>query len=240
MWETIGPAQAIYGSPADHSRSNVQPNAVPCLVSVEGPGGSQGWQMACRFGREATAGAKDDPIAKFQIRPLSTKTMPRLSESYFRGEDFILNYAQQETDSFGLSLQVTPIECSERTTVVQLTISLQTDLLDSHPSIELLAAAESTADASASPALVGPRRLGTEGGESIFGSVSLDPRDQRAAIDSSDEETLRVQLFGNFLEKGVIRKSRPWIVFWRGLPPARDEIEALYQRLCETPLPLTT
>ena len=51
---------------------------------------------------------------------------------------------------------------------------------------------------------------------------------------------LRLRLFGDFLEKGVIRKARPWIVITRGeTPPSESELESLWKSLCESPLPLT-
>ncbi|MEX0824949.1 MAG: hypothetical protein WD119_02220 [Pirellulaceae bacterium] len=242
MWEQIEPGRAIYRvCPAAASADASQSAAVPCSISADGLGGSRGLQLNCLFGPAKSGDATEIPSATFQIHTDSAKTIPELSESYVRGEDLVLTYAQQEKDSFGLSIQATPIECRERMTIIQLTISMQTDLLDSHPSIELLAAAAGKAQSAPDrPAVIGPRPLSAVSGEEVYGTIILSPRDQRAAVDSSDSDALRVRLFGNFLEKGVIRKSQPWIVIWRGAPPEASEIDAVYQRLCQTPLPLTT
>jgi hypothetical protein len=89
------------------------------------------------------------------------------------------------------------------------------------------------------PGAVGPRRLA--GGTSpLYASLLLAPRDQPAAHDQSDAEQLQVALFGSFLEKGVIRKSRPWLVFRSGRPSTTHELAGWYERLCRSPLPLTT
>lgn len=244
MWEQIESARAIYRSRSGSSGGDDrQLPAGPCSISVDGPGGSRGCQLTCDVDRECRGEGSENRnhLAAFQIHPASATTMPQLSESYVRGEDFVLHYAQQESDSFGLAVQVTPIEANGRMAVIQLTISLQTELLDSHPAIELSAAAvDDHSDRSLNPAVIGPRLLPVRDEQDVYGTVLLSPRDQQAAEDCSGGEALRVQLFGNFLEKGVIRKSRPWVVVWRGGPPEAAEIGTLYQRLCQTPLPLTT
>lgn len=242
MWNQIELTRATYRArPSAATGEPGQPAAVPCAIAVDGAGGSQGWRLTCFLDRETADDAKEDELATFAIRPVSAKTIPQLSESYIRGDDLVLAYAQQKPDPFGLSIQVTPIETSERMTIIQLTISLQTDLLDSHPLIELSAAAAGKpVDAPKSPGTVGPCPLPGMAEPETYGTIILSSRDQPAVEDLSDSESLRVQLFGNFLEKGVIRKCRPWVVVWRGGPPTSIEIEAVYQRLCKTPLPLTT
>ncbi len=98
------------------------------------------------------------------------------------------------------------------------------------------------------------------GGEASV-AVLLDPRDYPWTLDLSDDHGLRQRLFGDFLEKGVIRKARPWVVVDEivgGVEPRAGGVEqtadaggggeglnessALVRRwheLCRTPLPLT-
>jgi hypothetical protein len=71
-------------------------------------------------------------------------------------------------------------------------------------------------------------------------AIILDPHDSPATSDRSCGHLLCLRLFGDFLEKGVIRTARPWIVVDRsGDPELAERLKSLHQQLCKRPLPLS-
>jgi len=66
------------------------------------------------------------------------------------------------------------------------------------------------------------------------------PHDQPFTTNHSTDSLLRLRLFGEFLEKGVIRRGRPWLVIdVSGQVPAENRLVSLWQQLCGSPVPLT-
>lgn len=84
-------------------------------------------------------------------------------------------------------------------------------------------------------------------GDGASVAVLLAPGDFPWTLDLSDDHGLRQRLFGDFLEKGVIRKARPWVVVEETPNPVSEnwgggeasDLIRRWQQLCRTPLPLT-
>jgi hypothetical protein len=131
-----------------------------------------------------------------------------------------------------------------RLTTLSLLVSIQTDSLDTHPAIHVatrLAAGEvgEIGQAAEHDAQAFVWRL--SGGNLSY--VEIVPRSDfcelSVACDAAGRFTTEWSLFGEFLEKGVIRRAQVVSAF---LPRERDEERAAaYCRSLETrPLPLTT
>jgi len=126
---------------------------------------------------------------------------------------------------------------------LSLLVSVQTDVLDSHPRIRI-----TTRLAADEVVRIGPRDAMADcllwrlpGGEVSYAEIAPAGDVRDLSVESAGAGMWRAQwdLFADFLEKGVIRRARLQSVF---LPRARDEeraaacIRAVQQR----PLPLTT
>ena len=83
--------------------------------------------------------------------------------------------------------------------VLECRLSVQTDLLDSHPCLEMNVVSEDPGDGSADE--LSPPAW-----------IALSGRDRPHTASDDDQ---RCVLFSEFLEKGVIRRAQPWIVFGR-------------------------
>ena len=74
-----------------------------------------------------------------------------------------------------------------------------------------------------------------------FVAIFLGNHDSPFTTDLTTPEVLQLRLFGEFLEKGVIRKARPWILISQAKQePSDAELQAIWQRLASRPLPLAS
>lgn len=251
MWTSIGPGHGRQLTSAEDERT----------VS---------WCLELRAGGDepaVTLTAADMPLGlTLRLQAGDSAPWPAVAESYARGEDFVVVMPQTAASGFGITLQARLLEADQRRAVAELLIAVQTDLLDCHPRLELwtppatLVTSASTArsipaaaqtgrslptGATASPAddREGPgqaARLQLSGPAAAHAALLYGGGDGPVQVDAFGERAACFRLFGEFLEKGVIRKARPWIGLWRGGPPDDQELTALLeQRRCR-PLPLTT
>lgn len=171
---------------------------------------------------------------------------PDACEQYVRGDRWCVNFPQGES-SFALRLAMVPIEASADRIVLEVTIAIQTDLLDTHPVLDIesmcddidsLVPADPFGENEVAGTGSAPISIAKSG--SRYTSVLLGSHDSPFTTNHSTDSLLRLRLFGEFLEKGVIRKARPWVVIDRsGNPPDHSALTDLYRRLGERPLPLT-
>jgi hypothetical protein len=70
-------------------------------------------------------------------------------------------------------------------------------------------------------------------------ALMVAPADVPMTGQRSEADQLRYRLFEEFLEKGVIRKARVWLVVWDG-EPSDTAIARIYAALASAPLPLTS
>ncbi|MEM9646448.1 MAG: hypothetical protein AAF989_15760 [Planctomycetota bacterium] len=183
--------------------------------------------------------------------PVADHRISKLSESFVRGDAWHLSYPQQE-GGFSLDLVLRPVEASKKRLVLESTISIETTLLDSHPTVDLLATGDGFqawsppgesdwAKERFSGSTTGASCLSGVVKENVAISVLLGRRDYPFTLDLSDDSEIRLRLFGEFLEKGVIRKARPWICLENGVDDIQEEQGIqLWKRLQNSPLPLAS
>lgn len=185
------------------------------------------------------------------LSAIEDQVLPLASEQYVRQNRLTINYPQAD-GLYAIRLSIEPMDSSPDQIVMELTVSIQTDLLDSHPMLDLHAPGSNVA----SFGMVGEQKnwreemrvshLTADSVNTVEGSygtlaVLLDRHDAPATTCLSDEGQLRLRLFGDFLEKGVIRTARPWIVMHQGNSPLdKTPLLRRYQDLEQRPLPLAT
>lgn len=199
--------------------------------------GNAVWLLQCRGGDEHIefVDGRDETV----YATFTADSLPVLDEQFVRGDELHLWYPQTDGE-FGLRLAIRPIECSEHRLVVEVTPSIQTQLLDTHPTLDLIGHGDSESVDGPS----GSHGPAISRAESSTHSVAvlLGPHDSPFTSDLSEGNQAGVQLrlFGEFLEKGVIRKARPWLAIDRSDQPfSEKELHTLWEQLAESPLPLT-
>ena len=178
-----------------------------------------------------------------------------LIESYGRGDDFVAIYAQTPARSVRPHYQWRYVQPADGVSGVELTLSMQTSLLESNPTataFSSLPAAECLSYSGDSWSSLDNGHDGPVAGASgIFlfrpegAAVSyaeiVFPADFQGASARFAEGVgeIRYELFPEFLEKGVIRKARIQSLF---LPRSGDEALAVSacQALAAAAPPLTT
>ena len=180
------------------------------------------------------------------VAAVDQPALPAAAEQYVQGDRWIVNYPQQ-SGGFALRLSLEPIETTANRLVIEMTVAVQTDLLDSHPKVDIdvdchdidsFVPTNPLGDEEVTAAGSAPISLAK--GSEVSAAVLLGPHDSPFTTNHSTDCLLRLRLFGDFLEKGVIRKARPWIVIDRsGSVPSEKDLERWWQRLCDSPLPLT-
>lgn len=171
-----------------------------------------------------------------------------IEDSFARGSDLMIRYGQSESDSFAFQLDLRavpqsglgPFQCG-----LDLWLSVQTQLLDSHPTLEVSnevsAARWSATDTEGKPA----RRdtLAALACRTAASSIAIfvhpSDRSQAELLRPTDATSSRVRLFGNFMEKGVIRRGRLRCLVGHAAVEAND-LSATYASFAASPLPLTT
>ena len=200
------------------------------------------WEVDARGGQAISIGPGDE--AAVQLRPVEDSTLPAADEQFVRGCCWNINYPQAE-HRHALRIEFEPIEVVPNSMLLEATISIQTDLLDSHPKIDIRFDGELTRRLSIPGAARHPASQAGSAGVTVANSdtncvaILLGPHDSPFTTDLSTPESLRLRLFGEFLEKGVIRKARPWILIRPvANEPSDSELHAISQRLADRPLPL--
>lgn len=218
--------------------------------------GASAWCLDARGGEHgvaliATNPANDAPLVEssrfVSLNSVDQDVLPAAAEQYVRGAEFHVNYPQAAGSSYAVRLAFNPIETQAERIILEVRISIQTDLLDTHPKIDVNAYCQSIdsqvpGDTSGDDQVDGigsaPISVAVSNEHSV--SVLLGPHDRPFTTNHSTDSLLRLRLFGDFLEKGVIRKARPWIVIDRSADvPSEQMLETWWRQLCGSPLPLT-
>ena len=189
------------------------------------------------------------------------RTQPRpLVEAYVREDDLIASYGATHKFPFATQVDWRLMQNGVDAISLACIVSVQTDLLDTHPVMEVtceVSAKEvlllSTDDLSAKPvpAIVPsslPRHVGAQlvllrlSGTSFTYAEAIDPSDYCGVeLSRSDRGGLRLtwRLFSHFLEKGVIRRGRLCSML---VPRDNDAHHAVrcYRNFVASELPLTT
>ncbi len=203
-------------------------------------GGTRG--IALLESRDATGEPSQDSGRLVALSPVDQEVLPRACEQFVRGDELHLTYPQGE-GIYELRMALRPIESTETRLVLEATIAIQTDRLDTHPKIDLVAsgrAIEFHAPDEPVAGNQGSAPISMASGANHCVSVLLGPHDSPFTTNLSTDSQLKLRLFGDFLEKGVIRKARPWIVVSRDADrPDLSELGDRWRELCASPLPLT-
>jgi hypothetical protein len=196
--------------------------------SVSARGGSHGVQVMGEDGAE-----------HFRLDAIEGKELSTVTEQYVRGDELHLLMPQGDNE-FGVKLTLEPVDstASDRF-ILQATVSIQTSLLDTHPKLDIAASAETTQPIGDAGASGSPPVLVANQGDG-FVAVLLGKHDSPFTTNNTTDAEISLRLFGDFLEKGVIRKARPWFVLGCGeAAPTPEALLALADELSNSPLPLT-
>ena len=197
------------------------------------------------------------PNAGLQVRFGSTQIGPflritpkpthsfNIQEAYVRQNDLIVRYEQSDSDLYTVQLNWRVLGCEiANALALELWISVQTSLLDTHPAIDVrshtadalwhsLTLSDLSFDSSDMTAIGLVKKSG------VTALVMIEPSDAHQAkriLDRSEDFTLRI--FGEFMEKGVIRRARLRLMVVSG-EIARSKIVKQYRAFTDSPLPLT-
>ena len=178
-----------------------------------------------------------------RLDPVSGHSLPEIAEQFVRGNELHAWLPQGENE-FGVRIALEPIFSDDNVLVLEATVSVQTDLLDSRPMLDVVVYTDSArfmkaaaGNASEGDSIASGISIGEMKGQST--SVLLGRHDQPFTTDHTSDERIALRLFGDFLEKGVIRKARPWLVITNGAAPSDSDLEDWLVKLNESPLPLT-
>ncbi len=198
------------------------------------------WRIEARGGRDGVALHVGDQSIHL-VAP-GDQTLPRLDEQFVRGDELHLAFPQSDDSQFGFRLVVRPVQwngfaADPTRACFELLISIQTTLLDSHPTLDLVVPASEGARAESVPASQCRVHHAATGDSAV--AVILGPQDAGESGVIDVDQAQRVTLFGEFLEKGVIRRARPWLIVNRaGTEIDAKWISAAIDALTESPLPL--
>ncbi|WP_253160277.1 hypothetical protein [Stieleria tagensis] len=203
-----------------------------CVWRIKAHGGRDGIRLLFADQDLALLSSNDQPL-------------PTLQEQFVRGQELHLSYPQQDQGcQFGFRVVIRPIELDSITTdeqlaVFELLISVQTTLLDAHPTIDLVSEVGSGCRVDSVDGIAGAIHS-TESAPNQT-AVLLGPPDAPFTSEiSGGDDALRLRLFGEFMEKGVIRRARPWVIIDReGRPIDTDEAITAWRALAASPVPLT-
>jgi len=176
--------------------------------------------------------------------------LPPCSECYIRGDALHISFPLSQANPIALELVMTAIEADQQMLVVESVIGIHTSLLDSHPNLQLEVGSghpgfprwgrvgwEQTHDESNSIWLRAAERSPLEG-PGVSTSLLCDRRDLSSLSSITGNHVTGVRFFGDFLEKGVIRKVQPWWV-WSNGQLAKRKADMISNYLAARPLALS-
>ncbi len=180
----------------------------------------------------------------FKINPRPSHSFS-IQEAYVREEDLILRYEQSGEDLYTVQLNWRRLESEVRDSLcIELWLSVQTSLLDTHPVIDVRSR---TPDALWHILTLDDLSLGKSDAAAmglvkksgVTAMIMIEPMDARQAQKTLDRnDYFNLKLFGEFMEKGVIRRTRLRFLAVTG-ELARSKIAKQYRIFTDSPLPLT-
>ena len=228
------------------------------LASAESTIGGQDLQLTidnCSLTSGAKITVGRDAVALFSVEAASQDT--QLADLYVRGDDLIANY-QSSDDQFARELywRVLDDELPTSSFALEMIYSLQTDLLDSQPEPRIISELKTTEVcywSAVGNALTGDlkwkKQEGADGCQLITARLSDETRIAIAVYpsdlvvmefaDIEGETTLTCRLNAEFLEKGVIRRTRMFAMF-AASDMSDAEMAEVAQKFLDSELPLTT
>ncbi|OYP37764.1 hypothetical protein [Rhodopirellula sp. MGV] len=169
------------------------------------------------------------------------QSLPALDEQFVRADELHQAFPQTAEQQFGYGLMIRPVaipdwQGDENRLAFEWVVSVQTTLLDSHPTIDLLTdigtgRVQSIPSANAMAYAIE--------GQGVSAAIILGAQDAPFTDQIESPGATRLRLFGQFLEKGVIRRARPWVLVDRsGNSIDKATLTAAAQALATSPIPL--
>jgi hypothetical protein len=165
-------------------------------------------------------------------------------ERYVRQQDMITSFPQKYPWNFSYQLDVRVLSCCDERMVVELWLSIQTSMLESNPELWIVQAVNATnpeskgSIASTSGAWqCHPEYVCSSDKRSIMVVHPMDRADARTETSPSGEFK-HLELFGRFMEKGVIRRGRLLLVGARTTLSEKQVQQCLHE-FSQSSLPLT-
>jgi len=153
-----------------------------------------------------------------------------LGDAYVRQNDLIAVFPELAPWRFGYQIDVRVLKDAPiDTLVVEIWLSIQTSLLDSHPQLELQLRGERFNAA--------VDKVWTS--QSLRMGLLVHPLDQRDCHIEQPGDELALRVFGRFMEKGVIRRMRFRLIMAQRPEPAMFWQDR-FDEFSKSPLPLTT
>jgi hypothetical protein len=222
-------------------QNNCDPEATNRTLQGRWEIGDDSWTCTATGGAAGiTLGDPDSPLC-LRVASVGNDVLPVAGEQYVRGDAWKIQFPQ-ESGQYSLRLSLRVVAASTTRMVWEPTFSIQTSLLDAAPSLELTALGHSDIRVAATAAHAAPgvsmSGITVPGGGQLI--VLLGPHDAPFVKQRSSRNRLDLRIFGEFLEKGVIRKTRPWVIFDRSeAGVSAEELTNYCQQMSDTPLPLT-
>jgi hypothetical protein len=180
----------------------------------------------------------------FKISPKPSHSFA-IQEAYVRQNDLIVRYEQSNQDLYTVQLNWRRLESEiPDALAVEVWISVQTSLLDTHPTIEVRSR---TPDAQWHVLTLSDLQiekndcavLGLVKKSGVTSIIMIEPSDAQQArriTERSDEFSFRI--LGDFMEKGVIRRARLRLLVVTA-ELSRSKIIKEFRAFTDSPLPLT-
>ncbi len=208
------------------------------------------WQWSFDLTRPQAGLQATAPDAMGAWQPLQIEPVPAhactIEDSFARGSDLMVRYGQSEQDRYAFQLDlraVTPGELGDFACGWDIWLSVQTQLLDSHPALDVISQVPGGIWHSLSNQghIVAGRQPTIVACQASHGYAALlvHPSDQSQSELQECANASRIRMFGNFMEKGVIRRGRLRCLVGPKALPAAD-LQRLYSDFAASPLPLTT
>lgn len=166
-----------------------------------------------------------------------------LVDAYVRDDDLVCLVAPTESFPFHTQLYWTLRNVETLPTplvALSLLVAVRTDLLDTHPTIDVTTEA-AIRSSNVISVLGGPAYVASLREDLTLVDFATAEDCQRQYVHTDDDGHSKIQrtLFGHFLEKGVIRSGRLFAALHAG-DVAEPQAAAVCQELAATELPLTT
>ena len=152
------------------------------------------------------------------------------ADAYVRQKDLIAIFPETKPWQFGYQMDLRMLESSTTGILaIEFWLSIQTSLLDTYPQLELRFQGD----------LFSPSVANCWTSQSSSMGLLVHPMDEQDCQIKSENDGLRMTVFGRFMEKGVIRRMR-----FRLIVAPKSETARYWQERFEefsgSPLPLTT
>lgn len=216
---------------------------------------TNGWKLVVASGEPHVGGirllaCREEVVGATARIAVSDYSLPSCDECYIRGDALHLSFSLSDEHPIGLEVVLMAIEADQQVLAVESVVGIHTWKLDSHPSLVLElgsghpgfpvwggASWERLADQREGVWMRGTG-YGTVAGPRVSTQLLCDHRDLDSLQSTDTEGASSVQFFGDFLEKGVIRKVQPWWVWSTGQLP-RERLARLAGNLARRPLALS-